>query len=103
MRIEVTKFIRSHGEQRLEQTELPDDCAVGYESLRRHQCRLTAENIYGNISLCVEHSEGDYDQEIVANGPGVQTMLADMIRRFDGVKFEKWLDDLRDGEIAGEQ
>jgi hypothetical protein len=89
--VEITQFHRPNGRTTLEFTDLPNDCAVGYEAMKRHGCRLTAEEIYGNISVCIEHPEGDYDIEVVANGPKVQEALADMLRRFDGGSFQKWL------------
>ena len=92
MTVEITQFIAPHGEQRPRTAEVPDDCAVGYESLRRHGCRLTAEVLMtGHVSQCIEHTEGDYDIEVTPNGPEVQAALVKMIRAFDGTKFEEWL------------
>jgi hypothetical protein len=92
MVVEVIQFISPRGEQRERSTELPDDCAVGYEALRRKNCRLTAEVLMtGSVSQCIEHEEGDYDIEICANGPEIQEKLADMVRRFDGAAFDRWL------------
>ena len=92
MRVEVTEFILPNARQEKHNVEVPDDCAVGYESLKRHGCRLTAERLMtGVISQCIEHEEGDYDMRLTTNGPAVLSALAEMIRAFDGVKFEEWL------------
>jgi len=90
--VEITQFIAPHGEQRMRSAEVPDDCAVGYEALRRHGCRLTAEVLMtGHVSQCVEHDEGDYDIQITTNGSAVQGALVKMLRAFDGAKFAEWL------------
>lgn len=90
--VEITQFIAPHGEQRLRHAEVPNDCAVGYEALRRHGCRLTAEVLMtGHVSQCIEHEEGDYDMEVTENGPVVQESLVKMLRKFDGAEFERWL------------
>jgi hypothetical protein len=90
--VEITQFIAPHGEQRQRSLEVPNDCAVGYEALQRHGCRLTAEVLMGGqVSQCIEHSEGDYAIEITSNGPEVQAALVKMLRAFDGTDFEKWL------------
>jgi hypothetical protein len=92
---EITQFHRPNGRTTQEKTNLPDDCAVGYEAIKRHGCRLTAEAVLNNlVSLCIEHPEGDYDIEVVANGPEVQSAIASMLRRFNGAAFELWLKEL---------
>lgn len=96
MTVEVVQFIAPHGEARVRHTEVPDDCAVGYEALRRHKCRLTAEILMtGHVSQCIEHEEGDYDIAVTANGPAVQEALVKMLRDFDGTKFKEWLRELQ--------
>lgn len=95
MKVVVIQFIAPFGEQREQSVEVPNDCAVGYEALRRHGCRLTAEVLMtGLVSQCIEHEEGDYDIRITKNGPEVMTELGTMIREFDGAKFEEWLAEL---------
>jgi hypothetical protein len=90
--VKITQFIAPHGEQRERSCEVPDDCAVGYEALKRHGCRLTAEILtMGMVSQCVEHEEGDFLIEITPNGPQVQEALVKMLREFDGAKFTEWL------------
>ena len=96
MIVEITQFIAPHGGQRKVTCEVPDDCAVGYESLKRHKCRLTAEVLMtGVVSQCIEHEEGDYDIAVTANGPAVTDALVEMIRKFDGADFEKWLKEVQ--------
>jgi hypothetical protein len=98
--VDIVQFIAPHGEQRVRQTEVPDDCAVGYEALRRKNCRLTAEVLMGGqISMCIEHGEGDVAIEVCDNGPSVLKHLADMIRKFDGAEFDAWLAKLNDSEV----
>ena len=92
MQVEVIQFIAPFGEQRERRVEVPNDCAVGYEALRRHGCRLTAEVLNGGlVSQCVEHEEGDFLIEITNNGPEVTAALIKMLREFDGTKFQEWL------------
>ena len=84
--------IAPHGEQRPRSAEVPNDCAVGYEALRRKGCRLTAEVlITGHVSQTVEHKEGDFLIEITNNGPEVKEALIKMLREFDGKQFDDWL------------
>jgi len=92
MQVPITQFIPPRGRQEIVHATVPDELAVNYESLRRHNCRLTAEILStGHVSQCIEHEEGDYAIEICANGPEVQQHLEKMLREFDGVKFEAWL------------
>jgi hypothetical protein len=93
MLVNVTQFIRPDGHQRIEYTTVPNDCAVGYKAMQRKNCRITAEAIYGNVALSIEHEEGDFDIQIVPNGPQVQETLANMLRSFDSMKFDTWLKD----------
>ena len=81
MIVKITQFIAPHGEQRERTCEVPDDCALGYESLKRHGCRLTAEVLMtGAVSQTIEHEEGDFLIEITSNGPAVQEALEDAPR-----------------------
>jgi hypothetical protein len=102
MLIDIIQFIPPRGRQELRQIEVPDDCAVGYESMRRHGCRLTVETLMtGMVSTCIEHEEGDYDIKLLRlpGRPGkLQTLpqaVTAMLQRFDGAKFEKWLEEVR--------
>lgn len=100
MIVEITQFIAPRGRQELRKCEVPDDCAVGYESLKRHGCRLTAEVLMtGHVSQTVEHEDGDFLIEITSNGPEVQQALIKMLREFDGAKFEEWLKAAQGNEI----
>jgi hypothetical protein len=101
MLVEVTEFIPPRGRQEQQHLEVADDCAVGYESLRRHHCRLTAERLTtGSISTCIEHEEGDYDIQIVPHELGkFKEAVEGMLRRFDGAKFEEWLKAVTASEV----
>jgi len=95
MKVEITQFIAPHGEQRIRSCEVPDDCAVGYEALRRKKCRLTAEVLsMGLVSQTVEHEDGDFLIEVTPNGPEVQAALIKMLREFDGKAFDEWLQEV---------
>lgn len=103
MRVSVINFIPPRGRQETLTVDIPDDCAVGYEAIRRHNCRLTVERLMtGHISQCIEHEEGDYAIEICANSPKAPEVLAKMIRSFDSVAFEKWLLELTGCELDEE-
>lgn len=96
MQVEITQYIQPHGEQRQRFCEVPDDCAVGYEALRRKRCRLTAEVLsMGQVSQCIEHDEGDYACEVTDNGPAVTEALIKMLREFEGADFDAWLMDMQ--------
>jgi hypothetical protein len=93
MFVAMTEFIPPRGRQEQEHLEVADDCAVGYEALQRHNCRLTAERLTtGALSTCIEHEEGDYDIQIVPHDAAkFREAVETMLRRFDGAKFEEWL------------
>ena len=94
MQVQITQFIAPspHGEQRIRNCEVPDNCAVGYEALRRKKCRLTAEVLSTGLVLqTIEHEDGDFAIEVTANGPEVQQALIKMLREFDGKAFDEWL------------
>ena len=94
MIVQVTQFIRPNGRQEPYTTEVSDECAVGYETMQRNKCRLTAEIIFGDmVSLCIEHEFGDYRMRLMPNGPQVQAELTDMLKSFDEAEFDRWLED----------
>ncbi len=96
MKVEVTEFVRPNGAPRKHSVEVPDDCAVGYESLKRHKCRLTAESLMtGAVSQTVEHEEGDFLIEVTFAGQSNEEALIKMLREFDGAKFEEWLKEVQ--------
>lgn len=98
MEITVTQFVRPNGRQRQETIEnMPEDLKPYLDAIKKADCRLTAEVIFGQVSFCIEHEEGDFDIELCANGPlpdgraGTRVGLETLIRRFDTKKFKKWL------------
>lgn len=97
MQVAVTEFVRPRGEQRPQTMTVADDCAVGYEAMRRHKCRLTGEYLgpTGLHSLCIEHEEGDYAIEIVS-AEKARAAVEKMLREFDGAKFEEWLKEFQE-------
>jgi len=100
MLVEVVEFVRPNGRQKKERLEVANDCAVGYEAMQRKGCRLTAEFIMNAVSCCIEHPEGDFSIVVVANGPLVRTAYEEMLRRFDGAVFDKWLEHMKNGESS---
>jgi hypothetical protein len=97
MTVEVIQFMLPNGRQVRQTTQVPDDCAPGYEAMRAAGLRLTAEMLTtGEVSLCIEHpGEGDYAIDVVSNGPAVQDSIARMLREFDGKKCRQWLKEVR--------
>lgn len=92
MEVKVTQFQRPNGRTNTVSTEVPNDCAVGYEAMQRKGCRLTAEVLPNSlVSLCIEHPEGDYYIQLARNGPKVQATIAEALRNFDEVAFDEWL------------
>ena len=92
MTVDITQFIAPNGEQVIRHCEVPNDCGVGYEALKRKGCRLTAEVLLtGHVSQCIEHEEGDFAIQVTANGIDVLDALVKMIREFNGAAFDRWL------------
>lgn len=92
MIVEVTEFVRPNGEPRKHLVAVADDCAVGYEALRRKGCQLTAEYLMtGAVSQTVEHHEGDFLIEVTFEHKDNIPALEKMLREFDGAKFDEWL------------
>jgi hypothetical protein len=95
MKVEVTEFVRPNGERRIHSVDVADDCAVGYEALRRKGCRLTAEYLMtGAVSQTVEHEEGDFLIEVTFKHEENIPALEKMLREFDGARFDEWLKEM---------
>ncbi len=94
--VKVTEFIPPNGRTKERSVELPNDCAVGYEALVRKGCRLTVEHLpTGGFSQCIEHPEGDYDNQIFSKASQGQQILVDMVKQFgNGSQFDRWLEDV---------
>jgi hypothetical protein len=97
--IPLTQFILPDGRQSDTFCDgLPADLQSQYDLIRENGCRLTCEILTtGDISLAVEHKDGDFDIEIATNGPGEKSpkkSLERLIRRFNVDAFEKWLESI---------
>ena len=91
MKVKITQFIPPNGRREERSCEVPDDCAAGYEAIKRHGCRLTEEILMtGHVSQTVEHEDGDVLIEITPNGPEVKDALVKMIREFSDEKFAEF-------------
>jgi len=89
--VEVTQFLRPDGRQQKQTTTLDNMAAQPhYVAMRAAGCRLTAENIHGQVSLCIEHPEGDFRHKIVANGPLIQRAIEEMLVSFTPEKLADW-------------
>lgn len=93
MKVEAVQFLRPDGEQKIVYAEVADDLADNYATMRETcKCRITIELNPGDVvSICIEHEEGDFDIELVPNGPGVQVATDRIIRRFNKKNFDRWL------------
>jgi len=85
MLVEVIQFLRPNGSQKIQYTEIDDDCEEQYELMKQRGWRLTAEQLKtGEISLTIEDpAEGDKEHEIIKNGPGVQKAIAKTLRTME--------------------
>ena len=103
MTIQVTQFWRPNGRQTQESAEVSDQVQKQYLDLREAGGRLTAEVLRtGQVSVCIEHPEvGDFDIEVILNGPEVQKVLEKMLTRFDLPRFLCWVE--REGEDPEEE
>lgn len=83
---EIIQYLRPHGRERIESTSLPLDYQELYVKMRDKGWNFSAECLEvgnGLVSVWIEDkaNEDDIDQELVANGPGVQRALCDMLVR----------------------
>lgn len=89
MRVEVTQFIRPNARQVVKTTEISDSAADGYAAMKEAGGRLTAECIYGIVSLTVEKpGVNDYLMELVRDGPSVEKAIARMLKNFNRAEYD---------------
>lgn len=91
-RVPFVHVYRSNGRQECDWIDLGDEVAPKLNEIQSAGCRLTAEVLaFGPVSFCIEERElGDFDSEIVPNGPQVPVKITEMLLRFDPVKFQEW-------------
>lgn len=100
--VKFTRYSQPDGQQRQVETDVADDLGKNVDMIHVAGARLTVELLSTReVSLAVEHPEhGDFDCELIANGPSVSGAIDRMIRRFDITNFEQWIDDM-ESEEAG--
>ncbi len=93
MEVEFTQYLMPNGRQVKVTININDNLAEQVSLIRAAGVRLTTEVLRtGQVSFAIEHSEGgDFDSELVANGPDVPIAVDRLIRRFDSISFGKWL------------
>jgi len=103
MKVSLTQFLLPDGRQRIVETTIHDRLAGQVAAIHDRlagqvaaieECgaRLTAEMLTtGEVSMTVEHPKwGDFDIEVVNNGPEVPIALERLIERFEKSSFEHW-------------
>jgi hypothetical protein len=93
MKIEVIQFMLPDGRQVIREIEIPEELDTQYMAMKECGCRLTCEMLSDfDVSVAIEHEEGDYDIEVVTNYPGLpMTTVSQMLRRFKVKEFKRWL------------
>jgi hypothetical protein len=93
MKIAFLQFLRPNGRRRNIEITLPDtddNCDLLHlaTDIRRAGCRLTAEELMTDeISLCIEHDEGDLAQELCSNGPEVIEAVKRLLRSWPSARL----------------
>jgi len=92
MKVSLTQFLLPDGRQRIVETTIHDRLAGQVAAIEECGARLTAEMLTtGEVSMTVEHPKwGDFDIEVVNNGPEVPIALERLIERFEKSSFEHW-------------
>lgn len=81
MFVNVTQFKMPDGRAVQTGTDLPDELQPHYDEMRRRGWRFEAEMLStGDVSITIADDETDQDIRIVANGPGVQDAMVEMLR-----------------------
>ena len=97
MLVELTQFKLPDGHEVPVTCEVADDLREKYELVRENRLRLTAEILTtGEISLAIEHKEGDVMLELAENGPGDHApnkVLERMLRDFSQEALDVWLEE----------
>lgn len=90
--LEGTQYMRPNGRPVPFSCELPKHLESKAKAVRDAGLRPAAEVLMTNkVSLSLENREmGDYDGEIVANGPSVLDAWARILERFDPEQAAKW-------------
>lgn len=94
--IPVTQYLRPHGKQRPQFTEVSDEAAVKFAEIEALGLALTAEIIPPDcVHVCISDGQRgeDYDSVLVPNGPGLQEAISGMLLRFDGQAYRRWAED----------
>lgn len=90
MQIAITRFHLPRGRQEVKHVQIDNQYAVQYESIIRHECRITEERLLiGVFSVTIEHEEGDF--AIVLGQELTIELIEKLLNRWDATKFEEWL------------
>ena len=102
--IPITQFIPPNGQRVQVETDVQDDEYAKFLELTQKGARLTVERLMnGVISQCIEHPEvGDFDMELSQNDETVVSKRREMLLRFDGGKFDRWIKMMNDGNEEDE-
>lgn len=101
MIVELTQFMRPDGRQVASSCDVSEELKEQYQQLRSLGCRLTCEVLQtSDISLAIEHEEGDYAIELCENAPDKpKAALEKLLRRFKPEEFREWLKEIEEEEL----
>lgn len=88
----AVEYVRPNGRRVHHTVEVPKALEDQVLALRERGCWLAGEVLTtGQVSLTIEHKEGDFDGILCPNGPEVQEATETLIGRFDAERFDRWL------------
>lgn len=99
--IPFTRFSLPDGRQTEDSMATTDpELPAAYDSIRAAGFRMTVEILggigAGMISAAIECPDGDYDQIIHPNGPGLPDAIGVMMKQFDSKEAALWREMVRD-------
>lgn len=103
---QVTQFLRPNGHRVTRKVEIPDEYLPQYKLIHSCGCELTCEQL--RTGQAVQYitpvfHDADFTIEITTEGDytAAEEALCKMIKEFDKVKFETWLEGLiiAEGEL----
>lgn len=89
---ETTQYMLPDGRRVPQHIALDASLQPRYDDLRACDCRIAAEVLTtGDVSVTLEHEEGDYNIRVVPNDDSVRRAIEEMLREFDPARFRDWL------------